>query len=109
MYCWASTMPGLNMACLLSRAVLKESMRIRIKKEVKKFPQEARLLERRALVHLRKLINSRAPGAAALKKTELSLVLTDNQRIRKINQKWRYKDKATDVLSFPQFEPPMLR
>lgn len=56
-----------------------------------------------------KLIKSRAPGAAALAKAELSLVLTDDAAIHKINRQWRHKDKATDVLSFPQLSPKELQ
>lgn len=33
---------------------------------------------------------------------ELSVVLCDSAAIRRINRRWRGKDKATDVLSFPQ-------
>jgi len=33
---------------------------------------------------------------------ELSVVLCDSPTIRRINHRWRGKDKATDVLSFPQ-------
>ena len=44
----------------------------------------------------------RIPAAKALKKVELSLVLTDNKNIKKINRTWRTQNKATDVLSFPQ-------
>lgn len=36
---------------------------------------------------------------------ELHLVLTDDARIRTLNREYRRKDKATDVLSFPQFSP----
>lgn len=32
---------------------------------------------------------------------EISLLLTDNEEIKKLNFKFRNKDKATDVLSFP--------
>ncbi|MCL1874338.1 MAG: rRNA maturation RNase YbeY [Clostridiales bacterium] len=35
---------------------------------------------------------------------ELSLLLTDNQTIRRLNANWRNKDRATDVLSFPILE-----
>ena len=35
--------------------------------------------------------------------SELSLVFTDDANIRTINSKWRYIDKATNVLSFPAF------
>ena len=33
--------------------------------------------------------------------TELSVVLADNAEIQKLNQRWRKKDKPTNVLSFP--------
>lgn len=33
----------------------------------------------------------------------LSLVFTDNARIRAVNSQWRRQDKATNVLSFPAF------
>ena len=32
---------------------------------------------------------------------EVSLLLTDDERIRELNRVWRGKDKATNVLSFP--------
>lgn len=37
--------------------------------------------------------------------SEVHLVLTDDARIRVLNREYRKKDKATDVLSFPQFSP----
>jgi probable rRNA maturation factor len=36
---------------------------------------------------------------------ELSIVLTDDARIRALNAAWRGQDKATNVLSFPAAEP----
>lgn len=36
---------------------------------------------------------------------EIHLVMTDDARIRILNKEYRKKDKATDVLSFPQFDP----
>lgn len=36
---------------------------------------------------------------------EIHLALTDDARIRVLNREHRKKDKATDVLSFPQFHP----
>ena len=36
---------------------------------------------------------------------ELSVVITDNNNIRQINQEFRNKDVPTDVLSFPGYEP----
>ncbi|WP_457643728.1 rRNA maturation RNase YbeY [Persephonella sp.] len=37
---------------------------------------------------------------------ELSITLTDNDTIHRINREWRGKDKPTDVLSFPIDEKP---
>lgn len=36
---------------------------------------------------------------------ELSVVITDNDNIQKINKEFRNKDMPTDVLSFPGYEP----
>lgn len=36
--------------------------------------------------------------------SELSIVLTDDVEIKKLNREWRQKNKATNVLSFPAFE-----
>lgn len=36
---------------------------------------------------------------------ELSIVITDNNSIRRINKEFRDKDMPTDVLSFPGYEP----
>lgn len=35
----------------------------------------------------------------------LSLTFTDNDGIRELNREYRNKDSATDVLSFPMFDP----
>lgn len=37
---------------------------------------------------------------------EVSVTLTDDARIRVLNREWRDKDKATNVLSFPQPDLP---
>jgi probable rRNA maturation factor len=41
---------------------------------------------------------------ALSKKYELSLVFVGKKRIKKLNQKYRLKDKVTDILSFPLTE-----
>ena len=41
-----------------------------------------------------------------LDNVEISITLTDNETIRRINKQWRKKDKPTDVLSFPIDEKP---
>lgn len=40
-------------------------------------------------------------GLQPLAGAELSILLTDDARMQKINQAWRAKDKPTNVLSFP--------
>ncbi|MBU0732000.1 rRNA maturation RNase YbeY [Patescibacteria group bacterium] len=41
-----------------------------------------------------------AKNFKAKKNMEVSLVIVDDDEMRKINKKWRKKDKTTDVLSF---------
>ena len=36
--------------------------------------------------------------------TEVSVTFTDNERIKELNNKYRNKNSATDVLSFPMYE-----
>ncbi|MCS6758518.1 MAG: rRNA maturation RNase YbeY [Candidatus Devosia euplotis] len=43
---------------------------------------------------------ARVKGAA-----ELAIVLTNDAEQHELNQQWRGKDSATNVLSFPQIEP----
>lgn len=38
-----------------------------------------------------------------IKACEVSVLLTDNEKIRELNREHRNKDAATDVLSFPQY------
>ena len=57
----------------------------------------ASLVRRRAAAYLKKL---RLTGC------ELSVALVGDAEIRALNKKWRGKDKATDVLSFPAGEWP---
>jgi probable rRNA maturation factor len=37
-----------------------------------------------------------------INQTEVSILLTDDNKIRELNRKYRKKDTATDVLAFPQ-------
>jgi probable rRNA maturation factor len=65
----------------------------------------------RALAGLRGLIDAATDAAIAvspvkpLDGAELSLLLTDDRRIRIVNRDWRGFDKATNVLSFPAAPP----
>src|SRR5258708_2338930 len=40
--------------------------------------------------------------------TMLTLLLTDDNGIKKMNQQYRQQNKATDVLSFPLIEQPLV-
>jgi probable rRNA maturation factor len=65
----------------------------------------------RAIDALRPRILAAAQAALALApvkplpEAELSLLLTDDKRIRSVNRDWRGFDKATNVLSFPAAPP----
>lgn len=52
---------------------------------------------------LLKLIE-KALAELALPDSEISIMLVNDDRIRKLNKEYRGKDQATDVLSFPQDE-----
>lgn len=69
--------------------------RILINKEVKDRRITKKFLKDKAQEILREL---------NLQNVELSLTLTDDEKIRQINRAWRNKDKPTDVLSFPMEE-----
>ncbi len=43
-----------------------------------------------------------------VRQTELDLLLTNDKTIQKLNKTYRKKDKPTDVLSFPFYDPKML-
>lgn len=53
-----------------------------------------------------RMIGALGLGAGA-KPIEVSLALVDDAVIRQLNKRWRRKDKATDVLSFPMLEVPV--
>jgi len=42
----------------------------------------------------------------ALRECELSILVVRDSAIRRLNRRWRKKDEATDVLSFPAGESP---
>ena len=49
-------------------------------------------------------ILSRYPNLAALDEVELSILLTNNEAMKKLNQEFRQNNKPTNVLSFPDIE-----
>jgi probable rRNA maturation factor len=79
-------------------------MQVLIRKEVRGHRKALAQLEPLVSRLFRKLIKTQAPAAAALKKAELSILITTDKKIRVLNREWRQKDKATDVLSFPAKE-----
>lgn len=46
-----------------------------------------------------------AHGLRDIAKGHITFVFTDDERIRVLNREWRGKDKATNVLSFPDGDP----
>lgn len=54
-----------------------------------------------------RMIEALGLGASSPKRgVEVSLALVDDVVIRQLNKRWRRKDKATDVLSFPMLAVP---
>jgi probable rRNA maturation factor len=47
---------------------------------------------------------SQHPNFQVLNEVELSILLTDNERMTKLNNEFRNKNNATNVLSFPDLE-----
>jgi probable rRNA maturation factor len=59
----------------------------------------AAALARRAV---REALSARSPGRAGRPgDVELTVVLTDDRAVRRLNRDWRGQDKPTNVLSFP--------
>ena len=64
------------------------------------WPEGLDSLADRAVLEALKQSKAKIKGAA-----ELSILLTDDEEQRALNQQWRGKDSSTNVLSFPQIEP----
>ena len=55
------------------------------------------------------LVLKQVKGASFEKRSELSVVLTGDGEVKKLNRRYRKKDKTTDVLSFPLLEGKRLK
>ena len=55
------------------------------------------------------MVLKKVKGASFESRSELSIVLTGDREVRKLNRLYRKKDKTTDVLSFPLLEGVQLR
>ncbi|MBI3752476.1 MAG: rRNA maturation RNase YbeY [Deltaproteobacteria bacterium] len=53
------------------------------------------------------MANQALKGLDCRDDVELSILLTDNHGIHKLNRRYLKKDKPTDVLSFPMWEIPL--
>ncbi|MCW5732397.1 MAG: rRNA maturation RNase YbeY [Alphaproteobacteria bacterium] len=62
-------------------------------------PQAARLARRAGRAALA------ASGLRTAKRIEVSLLLSDDRRVRALNRRWRTKDRPTNVLAFPAGGP----
>ncbi len=74
-------------------------MKLLIRYELKTKPVSPVWLRR-----LSSLVLQKVKGEAFAQKAELSIVLTGDAKVRKLNRVYRKKDKTTDVLSFPLLE-----
>ena len=72
-------------------------MTVLVSSEVARGAPAARGLRTRARAYLRRLGRADA---------ELSILITGDSGIRRLNRIWRKRDHATDVLSFPLSDPP---
>ena len=55
---------------------------------------------------LRRAANAALAGARAAPPLELTIVLSDDSRVRALNRDWRGEDAATNVLAFPAGPAP---
>jgi probable rRNA maturation factor len=69
---------------------------------------ESRSSHPRGAAAARRLARAAAAYLAALGRTgsDLSILVVTDGVIRGLNRRWRDKDRATDVLSFPMADPP---
>ncbi len=67
--------------------------------DLSRFSREIKKIESLKLV--KKILNH-----LKLKKSSVAIILTDNKAIKKINRKYRKKNKPTDVISFATRENP---
>jgi probable rRNA maturation factor len=74
-------------------------MRLFIRYGTKNKPVSPAWLERLSSLALKKV-----KGPAFEKKSELSIVLTGDGEVKRLNRAYRRKNKTTDVLSFPLLE-----
>jgi probable rRNA maturation factor len=89
-------------ACVTEVEHAPDGVLIEIAVEAGDWPDEA------ALIKLAQTAIAAAVKAADLEvlaETEVSLLFTNDEGIRKLNHQWRDKDKPTNVLSFPGNDP----
>jgi probable rRNA maturation factor len=79
-----------------------EEVLIDIAVEAGDWPDEAALIK---LAQTAIAAGIKGADLEVLEETELSLLFTNDEGIRKLNHQWRDKDKPTNVLSFPGSNP----
>jgi probable rRNA maturation factor len=61
----------------------------------------------RSVADIERLVTEAAEAALAGERgSAITVLLTDDEAVRELNQRFRGKDKATNVLSFPAIENP---
>jgi probable rRNA maturation factor len=79
-------------------------LRLLVRYSVKPQPVSPAWLRRLSSLTLKKV-----KDPAFEKRSELSIVLTGDSEVRRLNRQYRKKDKTTDVLSFPLLEGKKLK
>lgn len=76
------------------------------KKKMNKITIDKQIYDRNITKKFIREITDKILKKLNLDNVEISIVLTDNNTIKNLNNQWRRKNKATDVLSFPINEKP---
>ena len=79
-------------------------MKLLLRVELKKRPVSPAWIERLSALTLKTV-----KGLSFEKKADVSVVLTGDVEVKRLNKTYRHKDKTTDVLSFPLLEGKKMR
>jgi probable rRNA maturation factor len=82
--------------------MIKANVIVDFAKWKKKIKNPKKYLKKK-LTHLKKISSFKN------KNHEFSILLTNNQKMKKLNNKFRKKNKTTDVLSFPSYDQNTIR
>lgn len=70
------------------------------------FPRQREKMEQAAACAF---LAAKKPASLTRLDAEVFILLTTDARVKTLNRTWRGQDKPTNVLSFPQYDPALLR